>query len=151
MVISERQHFPFDDARHAGSATTSTTSGAPDLLPLRRIPSHRICYNVDDGPLTRSATPSMNPVAPALLQCRRWQAHRICYPFDESRNTGSATLSSASTSSPDLIQVRIMNDIDNSGFLSANMFALLIRSRTISLLLNLSNACEFSISKCTDS
>ena len=28
-----------------------------------------------------------------------------------------------------------MNDIDNSGFLSANMFAMLIRSRTISLLI----------------
>ena len=151
MVISERQHFPYDDTRRTGSATTSTTGGTPNLLPLRRIPSHQICYNVDDGPLTGSATPSMNPVASALLQCRRQQAHWICYPFDESRSTGSATLSSASTSSPDLIQVRIMNDIDISGFLSANMFAMLIRSRTISLLLNLSNACEFSLSKCTDS
>ena len=51
---------------------------SPDLPPLRRIPSHRLCYNIDDGRLTRSATPFMNPMAPDLLHSRRpVPPHRI--------------------------------------------------------------------------
>jgi len=51
---------------------------SPDLPPLRRIPSHRLCYNIDDGRLTRSATPLTNPMAPDLLHSRRpVPPHRI--------------------------------------------------------------------------
>ncbi|KAG2657851.1 hypothetical protein PVAP13_1KG167915 [Panicum virgatum] len=98
-------------------------SDTPDLLPLQRSSLHRICYNVDDGR------------GPDLLQHRRRPAHRIFYPIHEARRTGSATtstmggaldslpvghhlLTGSVTASPDLLQVRIVDLLDITGFSS---------------------------------
>jgi len=52
---------PINESRRTDSATTSMTTSSPDLLPLQRIQSHRICYTlVDQYLLTRSYTSTNN-------------------------------------------------------------------------------------------
>ena len=77
----------------------------PKLLPLRRIPSHRICYPFDESRPTGSATTSTMAHSPDLPPLRRIPSHRLCYNIDDGRLTGSAT-PSTNPIEPDMLHSR---------------------------------------------
>ena len=72
------------------SASLSSTTSTPELLPHRPLPRHQSCFPVGHYLRTRAAPPSSTTSAPDLVHHRPVPPHWICFPVGHYLRTGAA-------------------------------------------------------------